>query len=203
MKPGSMVRGATHLAKGRFQACPNLPCSANAGLRHEQPKTGWSGPNRPIRGTCFRADHLRQFVGDGVRRSRIGCSADLEEQDRRRSAIPRVARGFVAEGGRPVRARVELAWGIVRIRARTRYFRTAGSVEERLDPFIGSRVVLIFWVDETTGSAWCSFGRGGKVVSRVSHAHQVYPARPERARRVRRQPPAASRIAAFFARLPA
>ena len=108
------------------------------------------------------------------------------------------------ERSRPVRPGIELPRRTVRILVGRRgSLRTAGPMKERLDPFIGSCVVLVLGEDKSTGSAWCSFGRGGKVVSRVSHAHEVYPARLERARRPRRQLPAASRMAAFLARLPA
>jgi len=172
-----MVRASTGLPERRLQSRPDLTRTANIGLGHQETKAQWPSPDRAIRRPRVGPDQVRQLMGDGVRRTGVRGPPDLEKEDRRGPAVARVPGRLVAKRGGPIRARVELAGSSRRAGARldvpTRNGRSAGPVQEGLDPGIRSFVVLVVRQDKPTRSAWLSCRRGGQVVSRVGHADKV------------------------------
>lgn len=174
-QPGPVVRGPARLAKRGLQPRRDLAGAADRRLGHQEAKARRPRPNGSIRGPRVRTDQIGEVVGDDIRRSRIRCAADLEQEHRCRSSVARVPGCLMPERGRPVGPRVELPGWSAQVRSRlgTARGRSAGAMQEGPDPHLGSFVVLVLGEDEPTGASWLSLGRGGKVFGRFGHAHEV------------------------------
>jgi len=62
-----MVRGASGLSEGQLQPVTEVPGASSARLRHQQPETGRSEPDRAIRDASLDPDLVGEFVRDIVR----------------------------------------------------------------------------------------------------------------------------------------
>lgn len=164
-----MVGSSACLAEGELQPIREVPCRPSARLGHEQPKARRTEPDREVRRPSLAADQVGELVGDIVRGPAVGSPADLEQQNGRGPSVPRVTERFVAEGGGPPRAGIELIWGFWPIR---RHLRLSGSapgrcrpIQERHDPGRGPFVVVGVGEDETARSAGLCTGWDREVVS--------------------------------------